>query len=126
MSTWTALLVPLSTHPFTKLSHVQDERLDLLRRALLLREEQLEGNSLDHIEAVRTQRASEVQKKVSQIHRYPRNAWLGPFLYCNSLKPCSMQACASNGLGMCAPGLDLRAPARLRHRSLKFPLTEPR
>ena len=56
---------------------MQDERLALLRRALLLREEQLEGNSLDHIEAVRAQRATEVQKKVSQIHRYPGTARLG-------------------------------------------------
>ena len=78
MSAWTALHVPCSTPLDAYLSSVQEERLDLLRRALLLREEQLEGDSLDHIEAVRAQRATEVQQKVSQIHRYPGNAPLAP------------------------------------------------
>ena len=77
MSARAALRAHWSTHLDTYLSSVQDERLDLLRRALLLREEQLEGSSLDHIEAVRAQRTTEVQQKVSQIHRYPGNAPLG-------------------------------------------------
>ena len=124
MSVWTAPLAHGSTHPLTKVSLVQDERLDLLRRALLLREEHLEGDSLDRIEAVRAERATEVQKKVSQIHRYPGTASLRALRHCSSLKPCSMQACASNGLGMYATWLDACAPAWLWHSPIQVRPTE--